>query len=396
MSSASSDLLEQLDRHLASPNLAWLFGAGISYAAHIPLMGALTTRVFEILAADSSAHLALVKGIFDDLPDGAHVEHLLSQLGDYSAVADRSRSKTATIAGAPVTSATLSEAHDAIVRAIARTVRWGYRPPGPDAAVQPAAIGSHEHPLVEVGAHKAFVQAMFNTTQAGLEARRGPIRFFTTNYDTLLEDALALECIGYWDGFDGGAVGFRSHHFGAPGPEERHRAHVVKLHGSVDWRLGVDGRVWRVRDGDTYPARGIPVLIYPQATKYLATQRDPFAAQFDLFRRHLSGGGDNVLGVCGYSFGDDHINDEIEMAMGRADSRTTLLAFARTSGGIPERLEGWRMGAWGARVYIVSDLGLYVGKADPVHPPPAGGAHDWWTFSGLTRLLQGGTGAFSL
>ena len=103
------------------------------------------------------------------------------------------------------------------------------------------------------------------------------------------------------------------------------RAHVIKLHGSIDWHLGEDDRVWRVRDGDLYPKKISRVLIYPQSTKYLATQRDPFAAQFDLLRRSLGTQEENVLAICGYSFGDEHINQEIELALQRPENKTTSL-----------------------------------------------------------------------
>src|SRR3546814_3354041 len=82
----------------------------------------------------------------------------------------------------------------------------------------------------------------------------------------------------------------------------------MKLHGSIDWILGDEGDVWRVRDTDIYPRRNGSVLIYPQSTKYVATQRDPFAAQFSMLRGLLGSSSELVLAVCGYSFGDEHIN----------------------------------------------------------------------------------------
>jgi hypothetical protein len=106
---------------------------------------------------------------------------------------------------------------------------------------------------------------------------------------------------------------------------------VIKLHGSIDWHLGEDDRVWRVRDGDLYPKKISRVLIYPQSTKYLATQRDPFAAQFDLFRRALGAREENVLATCGYSFGDEHINQEIELALQRLRTKQQFSPLRRKS-----------------------------------------------------------------
>ncbi len=179
----------------------------------------------------------------------------------------------------------LDKLHQRILTWIAETIRWGYKPAKPDGT--PEEIGTLENRIVIIENHSAFVSALFNRSQAGIAERRRAVRLFTTNYDTLLEDALALGGFSYWDGFSGGAVAYRSHRYGDEEPNLRDRAHVIKLHGSIDWHLGEDERVWRVRDGDLYPKKISRVLIYPQSTKYLATQRDPFAAQFDLFRRSL-------------------------------------------------------------------------------------------------------------
>jgi hypothetical protein len=162
------------------------------------------------------------------------------------------------------------------------------------------------------------------------------------------------------------------------------------LHGSIDWYLGDDGKVWRVRDRDLYPDRAGRVLIYPQSTKYVATQRDPFAAQFDVFRRALSNGTDNVLAICGYSFGDDHINQEIEFAMSAATSKTTILAFCGEFPVIPQMLDQWRKSSWGKRVYVMTQHGLYVGPVGPLHGRSDGKSLDWWTFGGVTKVLENG------
>lgn len=389
---SDKDLLEQIDGHLASPSLSWLLGAGVSFSAKIPLMYPLTARVLKMLKDGSSASFDLVESIKGELPDKCHVEHLLSHLGDYSALAERSKDGQVMIGGKAVSRADLDAAHRELVMAIAETVRWGF-------VESPEEIGTSGASIVEIDEHRAFIDVCFRTARAGLHERRGPLRFFTTNYDTLLEDALALGCVPYWDGFEGGAVAFRSHRLGAAEPPLGVPAHVVKLHGSIDWHLGEqDGRVWRVRVGDRYPLNGPRVLIHPQSTKYLAAQRDPFAAQFDLFRRVLAGNNDNVLAVCGYSFGDDHINEEIELAMSRQSSKTTLLAFAREDdvGGkpqMPAALDRWRKEQWGKRIYVATQRGLYVGPDGP-HFADASKTLDWWTFKGVTQVLRDGAGSF--
>jgi hypothetical protein len=380
----SNDLLEQLDRHLSSPSQAWLFGAGISSDAGVPLMLPLTARVRD--KAIGTPHKVVLDALFDDLPIGAHIEHLLSHLGDYATLAERAKTVEVTVSGTKMKASDLTDAHKAVVEWIAETVRWGYRAAN---AGNPEAVGEFKAPIITIDRHQEFVEALFKTAQAGLDDRRGPIRLFSINYDTLLEDALALSAVSYWDGFSGGAVAFRNYHFGDDLPKG-YRAHVIKLHGSIDWYLGNDGKVWRVRAGDTYPARTGRVLIYPQATKYVATQRDPFAAQFDLFRRTLSTTADNVLAVCGYSFGDEHINQEIESAMAALNNKTTMIVFYSEHTGWAECLSKWRTSEWGKRLYVATEKGLYVGRDESCHPPADGKEHDWWTFAGVTKLLNDG------
>jgi hypothetical protein len=269
----------------------------------------------------------------------------------------------------------------------ARTVRWGYVEAS---GGNPERVGSRQNCIVDVAGHRNFARALFGL-QAGREERRRPIHLFTTNYDTLIEDVLAFNGIRYWDGFSGGAIAFRNHRFGQDPESADCRAHVLKLHGSIDWHLDEEGGVLRVRDGDMYPGEMRRALIYPQATKYVATQRDPFASQFDLFRRAFSKTLDDRLLVCGYSFGDDHINQEIELAMARPGSRqTTLLAFCWEGVALPEFLEAWRQCEWGSRVYVLTQKGIYCGSKGPFHESASGSEHDWWTFNGVTNLLRDG------
>lgn len=386
MDPVTKDTLAQLDNLLAASNQSWLFGAGISCDAGIPLMGPLTERIFTRADGEGEpSDIKVLEFIKSQLPDDSHIEHILSQLGDHRAIADRSKDKRVAFDGVTLAVEDLDKLHQRILTWIAETIRWGCKPAKPGGAS--AEIGTVENRIVIIDHHAAFVSALFNRSQAGIAERRRAVRLFTTNYDTLLEDALALGGFSYWDGFSGGAVAYRSHRYGDDEPNLRDRAHVIKLHGSIDWHLGEDDRVWRVRDGDLYPKKISRVLIYPQSTKYLATQRDPFAAQFDLFRRALGAREENVLATCGYSFGDEHINQEIELALQRPENKTTLLAFSPK---LNLTLEKWRMGSWGRRVYVITEDGLYVGADDPHSPPTTPAKRDWWTFAGVTKMLNSG------
>ena len=201
--------------------------------------------------------------------------------------------------------------------------------------------------------------------------------------------SLALCGVSYWDGFAGGAVAYRSYRFGGADPVQGCDAHVIKLHGSIDWHVDDNGDVWRVRDGDAYPVASKRVLIYPQASKYVATQRDPFAAQFDLFRRQLSSGKGHVLVTCGYSFGDEHINDEIYASMSRRDNDTAMIALCFEGQALPKCLETWRNGTWGKQVYILTEKGIHIGADGPLLEPGAT-PRNWWTFKELSNVLKNG------
>jgi len=347
-------------------------------------MGPLTERVFQRAKNHGANDRAALDYIKSQLTDGCHIEHILSQIGDLRAIAERSKNQTVVFDSVTFKLDELDQFHQRILTWVAETVRWGYRPAQPGHKEQ---IGTSEQPIVSVDDHAKFVSALFNERQKGISDRRRAVKLFTTNYDTLLEDSLALSCLPYWDGFSGGAVAFRNYRYGGKEPDHDYRAYMIKLHGSIDWHLGEEGKVWRVRDGDIYPTKTSRVLIYPQSTKYLATQRDPFAAQFDLLRRSLSSTDENVFATCGYSFGDEHINQEIEMSMQRPGNKTTIIAFTQT---LNPTLEKWQKSLCKKRLYIISETGLYVGDDGPNATPPTGKKWDWWTFQGVTEMLTNG------
>jgi len=393
MTISDSDVLDQVEAHLRQPNQAWLLGAGISKDAGLPLMNPLTARVRTMAAGKN--HAELLQALSKEMDNSANIEHILSQLGDYTAIAGRAEHTNVIIDGKVYTHTDLENAHAAITADIAETIRWGYVEPQPangDQLATPEQIGSTDHRLATVDLHKNFVCTLFDKLQAGLHERRRPVHFFTTNYDTLLEDALALARYRYWDGFSGGAIAFLEHRFGVPTPSDGYRAKVIKLHGSIDWAAGERGEVFRVRETDSYPPRTGRVLIYPQSTKYAATQKDPFAAQFSEFRRTLTGDSELVLAVCGYSFGDEHINEELELALSTPNNKTTILVFCREGNSLPSELQKWRVAPWGKRIYILTQHGVYCGAEGPLCKRQDD-EHDWWSFKGLIRFLgDGGPG----
>lgn len=383
----STDRIAQLDALLATSRQSWLLGAGISAAANIPLMDSLTVRVLHLAQQRGGKESEILSELRSSLSDHATIEEILSQLADYAAIASRSKTKSATLLTTEATLVELEAVHQSLLILIADTIRWGYKP---QTGEEPESVGNQDNPLVSIDEHLRFVSELIGRRRAGVAGRRKAIELFTTNYDTLIEDALALNRVEYWDGFSGGAVAHRVHAYGADPPPLGHDAIVVKLHGSIDWYLNNEERVFRVRDGDTYPGGTRRVLIYPQASKYVATQVDPFAAQFDLFRRALRSQ-ENVVAICGYGFRDDHLNEEIRNAMQQPENNTTILGFSKT---IPEVVKDWRNQLWSDRMYLVTESGLFVGSEGPFNAPGIDEALDWWTFSGVTRLLSDGAESY--
>ena len=109
----ASDLLEQLESHLAAPCQAWLFGAGISKTAGIPLMIPLTARIRA--RGEGTPQEEVMDALFTELPNTAHIEHLLSHLSDYAALAERAKVTELSIGGRKIQSAALLDAHTNVV-----------------------------------------------------------------------------------------------------------------------------------------------------------------------------------------------------------------------------------------------------------------------------------------
>lgn len=393
--------LIQVDELLSLPEQIWLLGAGISKDAGIPLMGELTDRVESVLGDGSEADF---KAIRAELPDDSHVEHVLSHISDLISIAARTNSQEVLTSEGKRQITELIALHSRIRERIRETVRFGYIPASDESSEQ---IGTLEKPIVRIEHHVDFIEAIFRGRRAGLE-RRPPIAFFTTNYDTLLEDSLAFGRIATSDGFTGGTMAFWDPGaiFDIPLTQEgQYQAIIHKLHGSIDWFLSPEDIVVRRREGAGYPPEESQrLLIYPQANKYQVAQKDPFASLFSAFRRALSECESGVFCVCGYSFRDDHVNEEIERALRQRDSSLTLLAFVKQidddleglNKGLPAIFSRWMgedSGVWRERIIVAGSRGLYHGSLENIFPAQPESPHDWWSFQGLTKFLKFGPGA---
>ncbi len=99
---------------------------------------------------------------------------------------------------------------------------------------------------------------------ASSAVRSAPIELFTTNYDLLFEQALERVGVPYFDGF----VGSNRPFFDAAAVDRDQLPtrwlRLWKLHGSINWRRGDDGGVYRTFAGD----KESPTLIHPSHLKY--------------------------------------------------------------------------------------------------------------------------------
>ena len=322
-------IVEDLAQLSSHGHQMWLLGAGASVESNLPLVSGLTSRVRTILGDTPFAEEAhrgtmighLIEGLRSDIGPQATIEDILDHLADHLSIARRSAEQTAPMKllapdGAARTEqfafVELQTVHQEILETIRDTLRWGYvHSDNPGESIE----GTPEKPILRIHHHVSFIDVLFGVLRAGRELRVQPIEFFTTNYDTLIQDALALQAVQYTDGFCGGAVAHwdRSTMGGANSHLQAVRARVTKIHGSIDWTRFGNGIIRR-RISDAYPEGQTDLLIYPQALKYELTKREPFDTLFAQFRNALNRPSPQVLFVCGYGFGDEHIDQEVYLA----------------------------------------------------------------------------------
>lgn len=362
--------VEKFEELLAQSGRAFLLGAGCSKCAGLPLMEELTEKTLEseVLADTTKEILTAIRDLFDG---AAHVniEDYLSELIDLLAIADRrtfcgAKQKVIGVAENSYSNEQLRTAADQIKQGIAEVI----------------------NKKVSIDTHRRFVRAVHRPLRPDKSVSDQPVDYLVLNYDTVLEDALALERVSYADGLDGGATAWW-----CPQTFERQRlaARVFKLHGSIDWyELPDDPLPRRVgRSFEVDAANEQRILIWPASTKYRETQFDPFAQLLERVRTVLrpSGESQRVLVVCGYAFGDAHINLELDHALRESEGNLTLVVF--TSDNAPTRqLEKWRKDpSIREQLLVFAKRGFFHGDVSDTTETDL----PWWRFENITRLLGG-------
>lgn len=362
--------LNDLDDLLMQSGKAFLLGAGCSKCAGLPLTAELTAKTLasERLDVTTKTILTAIEALFAGA-NAANIEDYLSELVDLVAIAERRSARgattsTALLNGVDYSAKQLKDAVDQIKEAIAEVI---------DIAVN-------------LDVHWKFIQAVHRPARPGRAVATRSVDYLILNYDTLIESALALQKLRYADGMNGGnSAWWDSTTFEA----DELAARVLKLHGSIDWsEISGDPLPRRIAKSITLPTvNDRKVLIWPASTKYRETQRDPYAQLSSLARRILrpQSGSQTVLTVCGYSFGDSHINIEIERALRESGGELTVVVFTfdeQPTGDLKRLHEDMEITD---QVRIYARRGFFHGStaAKSIKDLP------WWKFENITRLLGG-------
>jgi hypothetical protein len=192
--------------------------------------------------------------------------------------------------------------------------------------------------------------------------RSHPVEIFTTNYDVLMEQALEMTGVPFFDGF----VGAHRPFFDLASIEQdvlpARWCRLWKLHGSINWELTNRGTVCRKSPVSLAHCR----VIHPSHLKYDQSRRMPYLALIDRLRAFMRIPA-AVLVVAGYSFRDEHLNEVIVqglqsnpsvMAFGLmfasldgypkairlAESRSNLSLLARDAAVVARTRASWRAG----------------------------------------------------
>lgn len=152
--------------------------------------------------------------------------------------------------------------------------------------------------------YNSLIQSDF-ANWIGQADRAFGIEIFTLNYDYLFELGLEHCNISYYDGFTGSYKPF----FYSESIEKLNyltaQTKLWKIHGSIGWHEDdVNNKIIRFNSDKN------DIIIYPSIYKYRNSKKQPYISLLDRLSNFLKQE-DSVLFTCGYSFGDEHINERI-------------------------------------------------------------------------------------
>jgi len=285
--------------------IGFLFGAGTSFATGlstvlVPAIEEMTKTIVAEVEAKSPKFAAAIKEIqteTENLEVAFNIETLLSSI----------EAKRAVI-GAGKLNGLDSAGFTALTKLVkTRVVKL---------------VSVHER-LVADDRKKLAHARLANWVQKA--RRRFPAEIFTTNYDYLFEIALEGSGIPYFDGFSGSFEPFFCPEAVEDVEAYPHLVKLWKMHGSLGW-------TYRDTDKAVIRKQFFPedsedsILIYPSHLKYNTSKKQPYVGLIDRLCAFLQQD-DAVLFTCGYSFGDDHINERIVTSLRRGANSHVIAMY---------------------------------------------------------------------
>ncbi|CEA12735.1 SIR2 family protein [Methanobacterium formicicum] len=284
-----SEYIRQLQQLLISDKkrIGFLFGAGTSLARkkddhpYIPAIGELT----EIIEAELTQYEDAINQIKDEIGEANYnIETLLTNL---------EKKKDVIFGDTEINGLNLDDISD-LITLIKTEIRKN--------------VSIHEKLMeneiyLENSIHSDFTEWINRAD------RKYGIEIFTLNYDYLFELGLELKNVPYYDGFTGSFMPF----FNSDSVEDfeflPRQTKLWKIHGSLGWHHDKrSGKVLRKDSSEN------DILIYPSTLKYSDSKKQPYISFLDRLSNFLRRD-DSILITCGYSFGDEHINERIVTAL---------------------------------------------------------------------------------
>lgn len=169
--------------------------------------------------------------------------------------------------------------------------------------------------------HKTFLDKI--TARKASEPR---VQLFTTNYDTLFEQAAQEGGYAVIDGFSFTSPRIFSGRYFDYDIVQRERTrlkdeesfvskvfHLYKMHGSLTWERTEQGRVQQVDSTES------PLIVYPASDKYESSYEQPYFEMMSRFQQALRRE-NTLLIVLGFGFRDKHIQNVILEAVNQNPS----------------------------------------------------------------------------
>tara|TARA_R110001592_G_scaffold162584_3_gene396147 strand:- start:24704 stop:25993 length:1290 start_codon:yes stop_codon:yes gene_type:complete len=274
--------------------IGFLFGAGSSLAVKkgktsltVPAIGKMTTDIVSEIAAIDAKYESALDEIKDELAASYNIETILSNL----------EQKSKLLHGPNKLNKLTKSEFEELIQLVKSSIRQ-------KVSVHKDAAGKS----VSIETVNDLVQTDF-ANWIGQAERKFPIEIFTTNYDFLFELGLEQKQIPYYDGFCGSYRPF----FNPESVEDlsflTNQTKVWKIHGSLGWHFDENTeRILRVNPDEN------DILIYPSSLKYKDSKKQPYESLMDRLSSFLKQD-DTILFTCGYSWGDEHINERIISAL---------------------------------------------------------------------------------